>query len=402
MKNKNPYEFFPNFVVRAPIYPLDFYQALTKDSVISEDKLKQICNDPILRESLFLASPSLFNKMNKWLEGDLESDKEVLRLKHSLLKYISRMSSRCTPFGLFAGCAVGEFASETNIELEKVDSFSRHTRLDMDYLVRLAQDLAKRPQIKTQLLFFSNSSIYEVGHQLRYVEYQYIHKRRHHHIASVSKSEYLSKILKHARKGAFLKDLAELIVEEDISLGEATDFIEELVESQLLISELEPSVSGPEFLTQMIRVLNKLSGVDVVLNTLYQIQDLCGELDKKIGNDTAFYQELKKLIKSLDTEFDDKYLFQTDLTLRPNKIEMDKKIAYSLRRALTFLNKLNSANTNNLFQQFQQSYSKRYEMKEMPLSKVLDLEIGIGFLPNQSSDEPDPILDNLVLPPPPQ
>ena len=26
MKNKNPYEFFPNFVLRAPIYPLDFYQ----------------------------------------------------------------------------------------------------------------------------------------------------------------------------------------------------------------------------------------------------------------------------------------------------------------------------------------------------------------------------------------
>ncbi len=399
MKNNNPYDFFPNFVLRSPILPLDFYHEVTKASLVSDDTLKRVCTDLIFRESLFLASPSLFNKMDKWLTEDLDDEKEFSRLKYSLLKYISRMSSRCTPFGLFAGCTIGKFTNDSNIKLNATTTFRRHTRLDMNYLVSLAQNLAKLPMIKSQLLFFPNSSIYEVGDQFRYVEYKYIENKRHHHIASVSNSEYLNKILTHAKNGATLENLAKLIVEVDITLEEATEFIYQLVDNQLLISELEPSVSGPEFLTQMIRILDRVNGVENILKTLNDIQNLCNKLDQTIGNDTSKYKKLTTLITSLETEFEDKYLLQTDLSINGKEVNLNKKIAYSLLRAMTFINKLSPARTDTNIDKFRQAFSKRYESREMPLSKVLDVEIGIGFLQSDYVDDPDPILDNLILPP---
>ena len=82
MKNNNPYEFFTNFVLRSPILPLDFYHSVTKENFISDDVLKNVCTDPIFRESLFFASPSLFNKMDKWLTSTIEDEKEYLSLIH--------------------------------------------------------------------------------------------------------------------------------------------------------------------------------------------------------------------------------------------------------------------------------------------------------------------------------
>jgi lantibiotic biosynthesis protein len=82
-----------------------------------------------------------------------------------------RMSSRSTPFGLFAGCSICQIGGSTQIALPTVNEYKRHTRLDMNYLCALAKDLAQHSVIKEKIKYFPNSSIYAFGEQLRYVEY---------------------------------------------------------------------------------------------------------------------------------------------------------------------------------------------------------------------------------------
>ena len=154
MKIKNPYRNFSNYVLRTPLFPFTFFIELTSKKQILIEDYKKLWDNPIIKEAIFLASPNLTDDIDKWLEYGLKDKKKEDKLKYTFLKYVSRMSSRCTPFGLFAGFSLGKFEDQTQIKLK--NSNKRHTRLDMNYLVALSQDLVKDKNIKKQLLFYPN------------------------------------------------------------------------------------------------------------------------------------------------------------------------------------------------------------------------------------------------------
>jgi len=172
MNQKNPFNNFSGYVLRTPILPFTFYKLLTEGKEINDSTYRKVCKEKVVKEALFLASPSLYEETQKWLSNELDDPIRVEKLKFSLLKYLSRMSSRCTPFGLFAGCSVGQFDDNNNIELAGDQEHQRHTRPDMNYLVALSQDLVKKSEIRNSLLFFPNSSLYRVGNQFKYIEYK--------------------------------------------------------------------------------------------------------------------------------------------------------------------------------------------------------------------------------------
>ncbi|MEB3347279.1 lantibiotic dehydratase family protein [Aquimarina gracilis] len=392
------YKNFPKYVLRAPLFSFSFYQKLTQDTILEEEALRKVCEDKIIKEAIFLASPALYSEFEKWLRGDIKDRDKSDRMMYSVLKYISRMSSRCTPFGLFAGTSVGEFSDETTIELQDKSKNERHTRLDMNYLVALSQDIVKNEAIRDQLLFFPNTSIYKTGHQLRYVEYTYVNSRRIHHIVGVEHSDYLQEVIDKAQQGALLSDLAAILVDDEITIEEATDFIHQLVESQLLISELEPSVSGPEFMDQILPVLRKLKGTQELITELEKTQATLEKLDSAIGNEAEHYIALSESLKKLDVGFELKYMFQTDMSLSPKVNTLEKKWLYKVQKALTLLNRITLPPKETLISSFKSAFYERYEEREVPLSKALDVELGVGFLQNQGLGDVSNIIDDLVLP----
>ncbi len=392
------YKNFSKYVLRAPLFSFSFYKKLTQDHILSEDALKAICEDKAIKEAIFLASPSLYTEFEKWLRGEIDDKEKANRMLYSVLKYLSRMSSRCTPFGLFAGTAVGEFSDATHIELQDKSKNQRHTRLDMNYLVALSQDIVKHEHIREQLLFYPNTSIYETGHQLRYVEYNYVNSRRMHHIVAVEHSEYLQKVIEKAKPGARLSDLGDLLVDDEITKEEAMEFIHELVASQLLISELEPSVSGPEFLDQIMPVLKKLEGTEQLISALEQAQKTLQELDANIGNKAEKYIALSESLKQLEVGFELKFMFQTDMLLTPKVNTLDRSYLHRIKKTMTLLNKLTLPATETLMTRFQTAFYERYEEREVPLSQALDVELGVGFLQNQGTGDVSRIVDDIMLP----
>ncbi|WP_299433434.1 lantibiotic dehydratase family protein [uncultured Aquimarina sp.] len=392
------YKNFPKYVLRTPLFSFSFYKELTQNKILGEDDLKQICSDKIIKEAIFLASPSLYQEFEKWLKGAIKDKETSERMMYSVLKYISRMSSRCTPFGLFAGTAVGEFSETTTMELSDKSKNNRHTRLDMNYLVAMSQDIVKDKTIKDQLLFYPNTSIYKAGKQIRYVEYTYVESRRVHHIVAVEDSEYLEKVLSEARKGSLLCDLAEALVDDEISNEEASGFIDQLVESQLLISELEPSVSGPEFLDQIVPVLKKISGTEHIISELESVQLTLHNIDKNIGNSADEYIKLSESLKKLGTGFELKYMFQTDMSLSLETNTLSYDTVKKIKKGLSLLNKLTLPSKETYISRFKSAFYERYESREVPLSKALDVELGIGFLQDKDSGDVSQIIDDLVLP----
>ncbi|MEM9001634.1 MAG: lantibiotic dehydratase family protein [Bacteroidota bacterium] len=396
-KTLNTYEYFSSFILRTPLLPFNFYQNLTLGEKIEDSMLKKTFQDPKIQEAIFLASPTLYVELEKWMNGQLQ-EKRSKKVKLSFLKYLTRLATRCTPFGLFAGCSLGKIAMDTTITMEEYTLHKRHTRLDMNYLVALSQQLAKNRTIKKQLRFYPNSSIYKFGNQLRYIEYHYIESIRHHHIVEVDHSIYLQKVLDRATSGAFLHELAIVLISDAITKDEADSFIEELVSSQLLVSQLEPSVSGDEFTVQLLTVLKGINGCHIEVDFLTQIQQELATIDCRIGNSTSKYLEIGNMVKEQPTEFQLKFLFQTDLKLQTKDCTLSTHIMDDIKNTMVLLNRISFKHDEGNLSKFKAAFQERYEDREMPLAKVLDVETGIGYLQDVGNGDINPLVDDLVLP----
>jgi hypothetical protein len=122
------------FVLRTPLLPFDELPAWAEgaDRTELERRLRVAYERPELREGLYLASPLLCDALDAW--GSAHARKSL----PALVSYFERAASRPTPFGLFAGCSLGEIGDRTRLELEERSRYRRHTRLDMDYLTAMA------------------------------------------------------------------------------------------------------------------------------------------------------------------------------------------------------------------------------------------------------------------------
>lgn len=405
MSGKNPYEHFNKYIIRTPLLPLEFITELTKSKHISYSDLQLLLQNPLINEAIFIASPNLYYETRKWFNGNPakgnKSEKKIQKLSNACLRYLLRMSTRCTPFGIFAGFSTGKFADNTEINRQSAVNIKRHTRLDMNYLCALAYDSVKQPFIRENILFYPNSSIYQIGDFIRYVEYEYIEASRIHHIAEVDNSIYLQNILSKAKKGAKLDNLITILVDENIDADDARDFIYELVESQLLVSEMEPNVTGDDFHDRLLERFKSFEDNDYskrVTTILSYIKDKFKKIKTgHIDNYISEYESISRELKQLDTNYRLNFLFQTDLEIPYDSCFLKYEIAEDIKIALTILNKLNPKSPENNMSKFKAAFVERFDSEEVPLLFALDNESGVGYLQDETGDVA-PLVDDLFLP----
>ena len=166
------------------------------------------------------------------------------------------MSTRCTPFGLFATCSIGEIGDKTEIILD--DHIKKHMRLDMHYLCTLSQTLSQLSDIKNKINYFPNTSLYKIGKKYRYIEYQYLNKKRVHQISSIDRSVYLDSILEKVKERVNTKNLADYLISQGISEEDSVNFIEKLIDSQIIVPEISPMITGGDYLSFLVNHLDSI------------------------------------------------------------------------------------------------------------------------------------------------
>jgi hypothetical protein len=382
------------FVFRTPLLPFS-----RLDEILSnKNSLVRNLSNPLIQEAIYLASPSLYYKITKLLAGDLRNSNEIDKLYDSVTRYISRMSTRCTPFGLFAGCSVGTFGESTNLFLS--GSFKRTTRLDMQYLCTLYDTLVKKEGIKDKLKYYASTSLYDTGKKLRYVETKYGKNGRKYQITEAHQTVYLNKIIGKATKGAYIDELAKLLVNDDITINDAVEFIYELIDAQILTPELYHSVTGNDFLFRIIQMLKKIEYTGHELSLLIEINDLLKQLDAcNSSSNISVYEQIVEHVKKIGVHYEEKYLFQVDTVKEALNNTLQKEIINTLQNVAVFLNKITPYTQNSALNKFQTDFQNRYGDREMPLMEVLDPEMGIGY-PSGKVNDISPLIDNFFLPPP--
>ena len=142
--------------------------------------LSKTFDENIFNEAIYITSPDLYKEYKKLLAVTLTNEQEIKKLRISLFKYTSRASTRCTPFGLFAGLCLGTFGNENSVSLNSdlIKTLERHTRLDMNVLCSLIKVVENKEFIKPYLIFYQNNSLYKFGSYYRYVEYYFQNRTR--------------------------------------------------------------------------------------------------------------------------------------------------------------------------------------------------------------------------------
>lgn len=378
---KKYYSAFGNFLFRTPFlsYQLD-------------GDMLELINCDFFNEALFLASPELVEQKKKNRDNQL--------MQQTLYKYFSRGFSRCTPFGLFAGCSIGKFGDKTDIALKSLLQYTRFTRLDMNYICALIQHIERDPSIKIKLKYFPNDSIYELGGKMRYVEYYYKGVKRIHAIISVENNEYIKIILDKSRFGATIAELASMILEEEITMDDAEKFIEELISSQILKSELEPLVTGGDPLERLINQLERIAD-SKYLPVLLEIHKLLRQIDNScIGQSSEVYDKIVEFVKYIGVAFELKYLFQTDLFKPVETASLSTDFIKEVNELFVFLNAVMDRDINENLNKFKEEFYNRYEEREVPLIQVLDTELGLGYPIKEEGGVGDVnvLIDDFVLP----
>jgi thiopeptide-type bacteriocin biosynthesis protein len=405
------FETAPFFVVRAPVLPLDEWlafvdgmqaapadaagleAALLADRALARLRLRAIVERPLVREAMFVASPSLDEAIDHWLR-DPSSERGV-KAERTLMRYFARMCSRPTPFGLFAGCTVGSIGDTTVLRLGALDRCRRHTRLDMDYVFALCESLARDPELRPRLRHHVNSSLYPAARRLRYAEARLDGQLRSYHLVAIERDEHLDALIADAAQGATLSELASrLAVRAEVSPEEARAFVEELVDNQVLVPELQLPVTGPE---PMGVILQKL-GSHPAAKVLTRTQERLDAIDREpLGIAPKRYRDIAAELGELPVPAELSRLFQVDLISPADELQLGKAVLDEMRKGIALLHRL--ARPSDRLRAFREAFADRYEGAEVPLAEALDEDSGIGFEPSEApSADASPLLEGLAFP----
>lgn len=128
-------------------------------------------NNEFILEALYVASPDFFDTIEKYRREELKG-KDFRNFINTLILYLSRMSSRCTPFGLFAQCSIGTIGEGKPMIVNSIAK--RHTRLDYILIDKLTSLLLENDRTNN-ITLYPNTSLYRIGNKYNFFFCKKIH-----------------------------------------------------------------------------------------------------------------------------------------------------------------------------------------------------------------------------------
>jgi thiopeptide-type bacteriocin biosynthesis protein len=376
----------------------DLTEAYASDRKLVRARLQELARRPEIKEALWLASPEFFESLATWWNKP-ESEKGQ-KLEHSLYRYVARMISRSTPFGLFAACATGAIGNQTLLEISARNTYWRRSRLDMEYLCNLAEKVSSDPGLRNHICFRPNTSLYLAAGRYHHAQSYYQDKMRLYRLVATEPTSYLDATLERASSGATPHALAQALVKDnpDVALEEAEQYVGQLIESQLLVAELVPPITGPEPIEDMIQQLRQAE-VPLLAESLTSISSCLQDIDNAgVGVDLASYQKIVNIVSQLPATFKVEHLIQVDAMKPAPHACLDQRLISDIVRGVEILHSIVPGFQPESLKEFKEQFQERYEAREVPLLQVLDDEVGIGFERKDNAGAlAEPLLDGIDI-----
>jgi class I lanthipeptide synthase len=219
--------------------------------------LDQALQIPGFATALAYASPDLVGRISAVRTGQVPTS-DARRVVLAVMRYLIRATTRATPYGLFAGVAAA-----TTGELGAVRFGSNHrpvARLRMQWLATVLQRVETDPMVRPHLWLRANSLLTQRG--------DYVVLQHRASMAAdgaplhvqVRATPAIRAALAACARPARWADVSALIAGESSATTAAADrLLAQLVQQQLVVTSLRPSMTATDPLTVLVAALDRLS-----------------------------------------------------------------------------------------------------------------------------------------------
>ncbi|MGH3938255.1 MAG: lantibiotic dehydratase [Pseudonocardiaceae bacterium] len=364
------YQPFEQVVIRAPLLPVRSY--LDLDASFDVRDL-----DPLVRRAISVASQTLAEALDR----DPRDRKASRARRSSVLRYLIRMSTRPTPFGLFGGVAIGDWGKHTDLRVAPTARPTR-TRLDTGWLIRLVLAVEQDAAIRHQLHLVANTCVFERDGRL-YLSDRAACGHPEQPDVSIKATPVARRALEIARDPVSHADLVAKLVASTSGAtpDRAADLIEVLCAQDLLLTDLRPPLTGDP----VDHVVKRLAGVPgrcELAESLAAANDLAAKFDRD-GDSPDDLPALRARIRSVGPTSimdGDEDVLQVDSALPLLGHTVSSEVAADACRAVDALLRMHPAPGGPAhLAGYRAAFQARYgELRTVPLLELLDLRFGLG------------------------
>jgi thiopeptide-type bacteriocin biosynthesis protein len=362
-------------VVRAPLMPVDTFDALTD----GDSDLRSVLSSEA-RAALAVASLTFSDALAKDGAGRLRS-----RTEATLRRYLIRMSTRPTPLGLFAGVGLATWGHRTDIELAAGDR-PRRTRPDAAWLMTLVDHAERHPEIRQHLHVRANPTAIRRAGRIFLIE-----RADGDGGALQSVSVRNTAVVKRAMAAAHTPirydDLAAhlLSTTPGASTEQVTMLLVRLCEQTLLLTDLRPplTVASPAR-----HVLEKLRGIPAAAELHELLASILEAAERWDGQPSPDEGGFRKLVaEATHVVATEGAPLQVDSALRFTSATLSRHVATDASRAAELLLRMSRTPLGpTTLEAYRHAFEDRYgPHREVSLVELVDPHVGIGPLPFASS-----------------
>jgi lantibiotic biosynthesis protein len=371
------YDPLPWVVIRAPLLPIESYLALADAASPAAQRWRtEGANarpaDPLVRLALSVGSGHLSDALD-------EDGPENLDARAKLLRYQIRMSTRPTPYGLFAGVALGAFGDSTAIAIDETKPV-RRARPDMEWLLSFVAALEARPEVRRQLRLVAHPAALARSGRVFLSDPTPLKDSTDGAVVSVRDSRAVSAALARARSPIAFDQLVEDVGRDvDVDRDHIDRLLTELWRQGLLLTDLRPPLTTASPARYVVERLQSLAEPPSEAHALCQTLDALDAWGQLPPADAA------EGWSGLKTRLDDLHAgvpttIQVDSRLGVTRATVSARVASEAARAADVLLRLTPVpRGSGHLTAYRGAFEARYgQDREVPLLELLDPNFGLG------------------------
>jgi thiopeptide-type bacteriocin biosynthesis protein len=296
-----------------------------------------------LKEYIHESSPEFFSVIGEYEYSDLNDIDPKIRF--TIWKYFNRAKYRATPYGNFAAFSVVPVLRESQME---------HITLAEQTTAHRFPNWQEKERINFDPKFLSNHALYVKTNTSGYLcdnELRYVNiEDGTFELSAISASRTITETLKFCHSQRTLAELREFLKNtQRLSLSLTGYFIEQLIGTQLLLTDFQPNITGTDYFNRI------------------------GQNFEEKKNDYIIAE--RKRSSGL----------------------LSEKNLHILPEVINFLNRHLASPENRSLTDFKTKFSKRFDQKRIPLMVAMDPEIGIGYRSLTQNKDEDQLVHDLKI-----